>query len=548
MVTTCSVGFSRYLTLLRVKFNARNCLNNYPMEGLGNSKFHEIGDGMNKFFKMSLVAAAVAVSGTATAGTFELNADKDAYAGAKYYSTEGLVHVTDTDKQVLPAISYKLGAAYLLGDELTIKFKGALDAKTVFPASVVAGGATFDRVFVDLTAVGAGTPDNSTLAGGYVTYRVVAGTAVRDTVFTLPAEKVTTADLDDAAKAGVVMINKAVLLAATVEAISTTNNGASNHDVDTTDTANAFLFKSITQIGTAKLDTIFNNVIDATVGGKNKFTNGELNDTMSFSYTAPKVMPTEALVGQNIGTNDLSTKTIAQELTITSDIPFDKNVGGVNDASLANNASHYKVTSSNADATIALSGTADTADATWTVTYKAGSTPVAGDTVTITPQKGGNAALPVLAAQAFAGKYDINGAATAIVTGPKVFGEWTAIGDQTVEVPYMPYGTGLSQIIYVANASGSDAEVSVTAVDDNGTAYDLGNVGTAKANGVTKLATVIKNKLATEGFTSGKLSMKVKFNGNASLVEGKGGIQLYTGYNKNGTDRGYVANTSNGAK
>ncbi|MCU8017989.1 hypothetical protein L5M36_14000 [Shewanella sp. SM72] len=490
---------------------------------------------MNNFFKMSLVAAAIAVSGTATAGTFELNADKDAYAGAKNYSTEGLVHVLADDKQYLPAISYKLGAAYIIGDELSIKFSSALDSNTVFPATIVTGGATFDKVFVNTAVAAIGNPVNSTLAGGYVTYRVVAGSAPRDTVFTLPAEKMTAADLSDATKAGIV-ITKATLLTTTVEAVSTTNNGASNHDINSTDPTKTILAKSITQIGTAKVATKFNNVIDATVAGVNKFTNGELNDTMSFTYVAPKVMPTEALIGLDIGTNDLTAETIAQVLTIKTGLP-----DGSLSADADNNLTHYKATSAKADAVVAVA-----ADG-WTVTYKAGSTPVAGDVVTITPKKGANGKLPVLAATSFAGDYKINAAATDIVTAPKVFGEWSTIGAQTVEVPYMPYGTGISQVMYVSNASSSDASVSVTAFDDKGNVFDLLNVGVAKANSVTKLATVIKNALEAKGFTDGKLSMKVKFNGNAALVLGKGGVQLHTGYNANGTDRGFVTNTSNGA-
>ncbi|MGI2120252.1 hypothetical protein [Shewanella oncorhynchi] len=490
---------------------------------------------MNNFFKMSLVAAAIAVSGTATAGTFELNADKDAYAGAKNYSTEGLVHVLPTDKQYLPAISYKLGAAYIIGDELSIKFSSALDSNTVFPATIVTGGATFDKVFVNTAVAAIGNPVNSKLAGGYVTYRVVAGSAPRDTVFTLPAEKMTAADLSDATKAGIV-ITKATLLTTTVEAVSTTNNGASNHDINSTDPTKTLLAKSITQIGTAKVATKFNNVIDATVAGVNKFTNGDLNDTMSFTYAAPKVMPTEALVGLDIGTNDLTAEKLTQVLTITTDIPAD------NAADADNNLTHFKATSASADAVVASTATG------WTVTYKAGSTPVAADVVTITPKKGQNGKLPELAATAFAGDYKINATATDIVTAAKVFGEWTAIGQQIVEVPYMPYGTGISQVMYVSNASSSDAAVSVTAFDDKGNVFDLPNVGVAKANSVTKLATVVKNALEAKGFTDGKLSMKVKFNGNATLALGTGGVQLHTGYNANGTDRGFVTNTSNGAK
>lgn len=111
-------------------------------------------------------------------------------------------------------------------------------------------------------------------------------------------------------------------------------------------------------------------------------------------------------------------------------------------------------------------------------------------------------------------------------------GSWTLNG-ANVHVPYMPYGSTISQIIYVTNeATAGDVSVVVTAED--GTVYDLGVVATA-GTGVTGLAGVIKAGLP-EDF-SGKAAMDITVNAPDAKVT------VYAAYNVGGSDRGTI-NTS----
>ncbi len=473
---------------------------------------------MNKFFKMSLVAAAVAVTGTATAGTFELNADKDANANAVIFSAEGLAEAGVNATQYAPAINYTLGANYLVGDELTLTFAIALNAATVYPLNVTVGAATFQKT---AEAVGA------------VTYRVVSGTAATGSVFTLAQNKSTVADLTDATKSGLVMAT-ATVATQTVAASSVTAASAV-FDAETSEPEARLLGQSKTQYGKYAVTQKFNAVIDATtVAGAKKFTGGELSDSVTFAYTAAKTMPTQALLGQKVGLNDLTTAKVTTDISLTTDI-------------VLADVAKYTVTAVNGTV-----GTGVGAALVYPITYTDGTAPAAGDTITITPKA--DATAPVMVAGAF----ELTAAVSNLVGAPadvdlglagsaKNAGEWTIIGSETINVPYMPYGTGLSQVIYVTNTTDVPVEVSVVAQDDAGTEYDLGLLVNAKANGVTKLATVIKNALAAEGFTAGKVSLDITVAGNAAAGT-PGTVKLHSGYNANASDRGFVANTSNGAK
>ncbi|WP_076411007.1 hypothetical protein [Shewanella sp. UCD-KL12] len=470
---------------------------------------------MNKFFKMSLVAAAVAVTGTATAGTF---APDDATTptmneNAVVYSTEGAAQLASTDLQAGPVVSYTFGAAYIVGDELELTFGGAYDSKSVFPTTVMVDTAQFDKVSTTATTV---------------VYRVVSGLANSGSTFTLAQEKSTTADLSDNTKNGLVF-TRALLLDAplTITAASTTNNGASNHDTDTT-VANAEIFAaSITQFGTAAVTKKFNAVIDDSTAGASKVFVSGTEDTFSFDYSDPKTMPTTALLGADDGINDLTAAadSVAPIATILSTLA----TVDVAKYTYASAAGGVITTADNAG------------DVTFTVTYPTGAT-VADDTITIAPKTGASA--PTMVATTYNAAIAANGA-TVLAAGALNAGQWTVTGSETVNVPYMPYGEGLSQVIYAQNLSASDVEVSVIATDEAGTSYDLGVVATATASSVTKLATGIKNGLAAEGFTKGKVSLAVKFRGNADIASST--VQLHTGYNANASDRGFVTNSSNGA-
>lgn len=479
---------------------------------------------MNNFFKMSLVAAAIAVSGTAAAGTFTGNnatATKiTANENAVVFSEEGLATLVGTELQVGPVVSYKLGAAYIVGDQLTISFTKDMDAKTVLPTTIVVDGAEFNLISSD---------DSS------FTYRVVTGSAKVGSVFVMPQAKANAADILDSTKNGLVF-SANNLVNNNVSAASTKNNGSVAHDTDTTDTASnvkaRILGLSVSQFGESEVTQKFNAVVDnSSAGDSKKFVTGT-DDAFSVVYTAPTVMPTKALLGTDDGVNDLTATAdkVAPVMTVESSL-------------LLADVAKYTFKSAVADAVVTTAANGVTAtNADIIVTYPKGTT-IPSDTVTITPKTGASA--PGMLATTFSAKIVAN---TADIMTATSAGSWTTAGDVTVTVPYMPYGTGLSQVIYANNNSASDVEVSAVATDENGTEYDLGVVSAAKAGAVTKLSTPIKNALEAEGFTSGKVAIEITFRGSTADVPVAGTIQVHSGYNANASDRGFVANTTNGAK
>jgi hypothetical protein len=475
---------------------------------------------MNKFFKMSLVAAAVAVTGTASAGTFTGNdttvAKITANENVIIFSTEGLaVGTTAANLQAGPVISYKLGAAYIIGDQLTMTFVNDMDAtKTVLPTTIMVDTAEFNLISSDATTF---------------VYRVVTGTAKAGSLFVVPQSKVTAADIQNNTKNGLVF-SATNLVGNTVTASATKNNGQVVHDLDTTDTASTadsrILALSSTQFGTSKVTQKFNAVVDdSTAGASEVFVSGT-DDVMTVAYTAPKVMPTKALLGTNDGVNNLTASKVAPVMTVAATLPFIQ-------------VAKYTITS--AAGTVSAADQVGATDIT--VTYPTGTT-VPNDTLTITPKTG--ASVPSMGAYTFDASIASN-SVDVLVTGASNAGAWTLTGSDMVEIPYMPYGTGLSQVVYATNTSVSDVEVSATATDEAGTVYDLGVIATANASSVTKLSTDLKYGLEAKGFSSGKVAIVLTFRGNSTDVI-TDAIQVQSGYNANGTDRGFVTNTSNGAK
>jgi hypothetical protein len=469
---------------------------------------------MNNFFKLSVIAAAVAVSGTASAGSFTGNGTTvTANENAIVLSTEGFASANINTTQYLPTVSYKLGADYLVSDEITFTFAAAYDANTVFPTNITVGGANFQQIAVTATTV---------------KYRVTSGTAVSGSVFSFVQNKVSVADLTDAAKSGIVVANTEVD-ADNAIIVASAKSGVTPFDTETTVALASMFLMTSTQFGTTTAATQFNAVIDGSATAlSKKFTNSELSDAASFTYAAPTIMPTQALLGQDIGLNDLTATAdqVAQVATIQSNIVL----AGIAGFTIKSGVTGAVVTT--------VAGTPTATDTAIVVTYPKGTAAV-GDTVTITPKTGATA--PTMIASTFT----VGNVANAAVLGTaQAMGAWTVASSDTVNVPYMPYGTGLSQVIYANNTTVSDAEVSVIVRDEAGTEYDLGVVGVAGANSVTKLATVIKNALATAGLTDGRVAMDVTFRGNTLTA---GSVKLHTGYNANASDRGFVANTSNGA-
>jgi hypothetical protein len=116
-------------------------------------------------------------------------------------------------------------------------------------------------------------------------------------------------------------------------------------------------------------------------------------------------------------------------------------------------------------------------------------------------------------------------------------GAWTLNGVQ-VYIQYLPYGTGISRIVYVANSGVLDADVKAE-VYANGNTFSC-DIGTASARTVTQLSATLDACVAGEGIDSGRVAVLF------TITAPDRDIEVYSAYNVGGSDRGTVVNTSNG--
>lgn len=116
-------------------------------------------------------------------------------------------------------------------------------------------------------------------------------------------------------------------------------------------------------------------------------------------------------------------------------------------------------------------------------------------------------------------------------------GVWTINGAQ-VYIQYMPYGAGISRIVYAANSGVIDADGTVDVIANGSTTTcDLGAVNHKT---VTMLSAVIDACVAGAGIESGRVAFLLTFTAPDTDIE------VYSAYNVGGNDRGTVVNTSNG--
>ena len=132
------------------------------------------------------------------------------------------------------------------------------------------------------------------------------------------------------------------------------------------------------------------------------------------------------------------------------------------------------------------------------------------------------------------------GAATASRTdGPVSAGEWKLNGFSAF-VPYMPYASGISQIIYLTNKSNQSGTITVDAYNQAGATCSF-SAGTMQAGRVTILTGAVKAGL--EGCYGVGFDDRISMTVVANIPAGR--AELVTAYNVNG-DRVQVINTSNG--
>lgn len=108
-------------------------------------------------------------------------------------------------------------------------------------------------------------------------------------------------------------------------------------------------------------------------------------------------------------------------------------------------------------------------------------------------------------------------------------GAWELSG-ATINIPFMPYGSGISQIIHITNDGNVTGEIELTAIDNEGESYGPVTLNVSAAAGtVTRLNGAIQTALTDAGFDgSGNIDMVLTVNSPSEDIE------IFAAYNVRG--------------
>jgi hypothetical protein len=124
-------------------------------------------------------------------------------------------------------------------------------------------------------------------------------------------------------------------------------------------------------------------------------------------------------------------------------------------------------------------------------------------------------------------------------------GAWTLNGSNTF-IPYMPYSredlSAISQIITVTNTGSNSGNITVDVTDESGNTTTL-DLGINAAPGITRITGQLLDAMKAEGLLTGGAATK-RFSLNVIVNDSAEVIQVYSAYNVNGNDRGWVQNDS----
>jgi hypothetical protein len=419
---------------------------------------------------------------------------------AQTHSVEGIVGVTAT--QTSNTISETLGATYAVDDRITFVFNSDVITNTTFSSQIT------------VAKVDSATPADAiaglvlgllSASGDGVSYRVTSVTQPDDT----PGDGGT--DYTDKTTVGAVIELGAVTYS--VSSLSTGSMGMSVSAETSTGTAidsaaTATLATTSTEFGTVTIGTKFDNVID--VSASRKAFTPVSSDSMNWVITHP-----DTTGWLNLVTLDSSQGTV---VTLHGESGRMAGLKGTNFA--VSNGATLVFTESTDTLVMTYDGTTVSTD---TVTFTA---PTDTDAVTLYTQ---SFTADVVLNYTTAG--GTTGAAT--LTSGLAAGAWT-LNAATVVIPYMPYSSSASQIIYITNTGTQSGDISVKAVESSTKSYDLGVIATTKPGDLTKLSQSILTALTTKGFSSGKLTLILTVD--VPLAD----IIVYTSYNIGGADRGFI--------
>jgi len=457
-------------------------------------------------FKKSLLATALLATTGANAATIALDYtgngltnDADGVFVSDQFAASGAVGELTT--------TISLDAAYSKDDIITVTISdGSIDTAdtSILQTITQNGGGTTDTIALGLL--------NKT--GNVLTYRVTsaAGNTGNETIdFVIPLTKTNITDGTDA----------------TVTYAAETSNGT---PIDVAKT-NSQKFVSFFDQYSVKVSTKASAKIDV-AAEREDFVN--VNTTGGTDYAEDVVLTImDVQVGDDVNASttvtdlaDLVATTVKAKYTVSGDFSWMTVTTTGDGTALDTAASEVTASNSGTATTGAIAFGASDQELVFTMT---GADQTGALTVNFTvPQS--EFKIPV---QTLSVTQALTHTTDEVETSADLAaGNWSLNG-ANINVPYMPYGETISQIIYVTNA-GSAGDVSVVVTAEDGTVYDLG-VLTSAITGTTKLAGLIEAALPAD--FSGKASMDITVNSSDANTT------VYAAYNVGGSDRGTI-NTS----
>ncbi|WP_417656343.1 hypothetical protein [Pseudidiomarina aestuarii] len=462
---------------------------------------------MTNMFKKSLVALAIA-----SASTGAMAADLATGTVTRNVSTEYL-EVAPAGTLTSNAVVLELGAEYAVNDVITLTFTGgdALDVDSLPPFVTVAAAAPEKGITVGLIST---SVENGTTKANYRVTDVTGGATDTTTGITLDFG---TLDFDSTKAANGINV-----------AFSAVTNTGLNLDTAGGALRNEDLFAIDDQFEIT-IDTALDEVIDVE----------DERETFVGALTADQLVFTAA----ETAAFDLSADVDGVDYSVAGNFSWVKDTDA-NTAGIQATVGTFAVT-----ATGAAVCTAPVVTAT-ALTFSCDVL----DQITVDIDTGPQGSDVVLPAGTFGVDTNVQYSFVGGTDSDKdldraAAGAWTLNGSETF-IPYMPYSrddlSNISQIIYVTNSGTQSGEISVDVISADGTTTNLSNAdlgGILAAPGVTKLTGPIVDALTDAGLLTGGSSTK-QFALNIVVNDANDVISVYSAYNVNGSDRGWVQNDS----
>jgi hypothetical protein len=471
----------------------------------------------------AVAVGAVAHAATFTAGTNKYSREYSQRAVALGAPTS-LALRRNVDAQSEPRVNgdatrevlLTLSAAVNSGDTISLTLGGTAGAQFLTTSAItLTCAATDDGLVNDGTAITAATAPTATGFSAVATANCAAAATVH--------------------------LSGAALAISSLQTVGTITLSANiTRAGSSVDTANAALIAEVVQEFNVAVTTAFNGVVNNSVANR-AFTaagDGARLDRAVVTYTNVDVFQSTDITG---AADD------AVVVTLNGDFAYlnDDGVATCLDSDVSGATGRFTATAAN----IAVNSTCSTLTITQTA---ANAFMQVGDaTGTRNFDIELNAAdltASYLRPQTFTGsaviKYTAAGNAVAQTRDVSLTpGAHTGSGT-TVFIPYMPVGSNISQILYVANTANVAGTLTIEARDADGVACTSANFGgniSVAARAVTNLATAFATGIAA---CAGTASKRWYVTITATVPDDS--LEVYSAYNVGGNDRANVVNSSNG--